>query len=45
MAHIDWSGASVDGGRLTLPFDTKASADFKAQLVELIERLDRGYAG
>jgi hypothetical protein len=45
MAGIDWSGASVDGGRLTLPFDAKAPAEFKAGLIEVIERLDRGGSG
>jgi hypothetical protein len=42
MTAIDWSGASVDGSRLTLPFDAKASAEFKDQLIESIGRLDRG---
>jgi hypothetical protein len=42
MAAIEWSGASVEGGRLTVPFDAKAPADFKAQLIDLIDRLDQG---
>jgi hypothetical protein len=45
MAAIDWRGASVSGGRLTVPFDAKAPADFKAQLIEIVERLDRGGKG
>jgi hypothetical protein len=40
--RIDWRGAAVDGGRLTVPFEGTAPAGFKEQLSEVIARLDRG---
>ena len=40
--RIDWGAAEVDGGTLTVPYDGKPSADFKAQLTDIIERLRRG---
>jgi hypothetical protein len=49
MAHdevtIDWGQASVDGGRLTVPYAGKAPAGFKPALAHVIERLDRGGSG
>jgi hypothetical protein len=42
---IDWGGASVDGGRLTVPYAGKPPAGFKPALAHVIERLERGGSG
>jgi hypothetical protein len=40
--RLDWSAASVDGGRLTVPLAGKTSAHFKADLTAVIARLQGG---
>jgi hypothetical protein len=42
---IDWGQASVDGGRLTVPYAGKPPAGYKPALAHVIERLDRGGSG
>jgi len=42
---IDWGAASVDGGRLTVPYAGKPPAGFKPALAQVIERLARGGSG
>jgi hypothetical protein len=42
---IDWGQASVDGGRLTVPYAGKPPAGFKPALAQVIERLERGGSG
>jgi hypothetical protein len=42
---LDWSAASVDGGRLTVPFAGTPPQGFKAALTQVIERLDRRGSG
>jgi hypothetical protein len=42
---IDWASATVDGGRLTVPYAGKPPAGFKPALAHVIERLDRGGSG
>jgi hypothetical protein len=43
--RIDWSAASVDGGRLTVPLAGKPPEGFKERLRHVVERLDRGGSG
>ena len=40
--HIDWGSAEVEDGRLTVPFTGTPTADFKAQVADVIRRLDHG---
>ena len=42
---IDWGQASVDGGKLTVPYTGKPPSGFKPALERVIERLDRGGSG
>jgi hypothetical protein len=42
---IDWGQASVDGGRLKVPYAGEPPAGFKPALAHVIERLDRGGSG
>ena len=42
---IDWRAASVDGGRLTVPYAGKSPEGFKPALAHVIERLERGGSG
>jgi hypothetical protein len=42
---LDWGAASVDDGRLTVPFEGTAPKGFKTALARVIERLDRGSSG
>jgi hypothetical protein len=42
---LDWGAASVDGGRLTVPFAGAPPQGFKTALTQVVERLDRGSSG
>jgi hypothetical protein len=43
--RIDWSQASVEDGRLTVPWAGKPPAKWTKRLEQVVERLDRGGSG